>query len=57
MPRIWLSALRLFRLASLAGLVQARSGRAGGFDLVCEVRMLGRESDYVGLSLPQGLLD
>ena len=38
-------------------LVQAGSGRRGGLDLVCEVRMLGRESDYVGLSLPQGLLD
>src|SRR5664280_3764323 len=46
-----------FQAGEPCGLVQARSGRRGGFDLVCEVRMLGRESDYVSLSLPQGLLD
>jgi hypothetical protein len=39
------------------GLVQVRSGRGGGFELVGEVRMLGGESDNVRLSLPQGLLD
>src|ERR1035437_9401217 len=46
-----------FQAGEPCRLVQARSGRRGGFELVCEVRMLGRESDDVSLSLPQGLLD
>src|ERR1035437_8530185 len=46
-----------FHAGEPSGLVRARSGRGGGFELVCEVHVLGRESDDVTLSLPQGLLD
>src|ERR1039457_542065 len=46
-----------FQAGEPGGLVQTGSGRGGGFELICEVGMLGGERDGVRLSLPQGLLD
>src|ERR1035438_5979444 len=40
-----------FQAGEPSGLVQAGSGRGGGFDLVCEVRVLGGESDDVSLPI------